>query len=91
MLCEAGVYVSTPVNLLATSRLLFGYKCPYVPKVVCIFSCPKRSLIKSGFKVVHGEFSSAFFDMDAQKIHFLEILTYAQLLKRVGLTDIDIE
>ena len=34
MLCEAGVYVSTPVNLLATSRLLSGYKCPYVPKEV---------------------------------------------------------
>ena len=29
--------------------------------------------------------------MDAQKIHFLEIITYAQLLKRVGLEDTDIE
>ena len=42
-------------------------------------------------KVAHGGFSGAFSDVDAQKIHFLEIITYAQLLKRVGLEDADIE
>lgn len=42
-------------------------------------------------KVAHGGFSGAFSDVDAQKIHFLEIITYAQLLKRVGLEDEDIE
>lgn len=41
--------------------------------------------------VAHGGFSSMFSDSDAQKIHFLEILTYAQMLKRVGLKDSDIE
>lgn len=42
-------------------------------------------------KVAHGGFSGAFSDVDAQKIHFLEIITCAQLLKRVGLEDEDIE
>ena len=37
-------------------------------------------------KVAHGGFSGAFSDVDAQKI-----ITYAQLLKRVGLEDADIE
>ena len=41
--------------------------------------------------VAHGGFSGAFSDVDAQKIRFLEILTYAQLLKRVGLDDTDVE
>jgi hypothetical protein len=41
--------------------------------------------------VVHGSFLGTFSDVDAQKIHFLEILTYSQLLKRVGLEDADIE
>lgn len=41
--------------------------------------------------VAHGSFSGVFSDVDAQKIHFLEILTYAQLLKRAGLDDCDIE
>ena len=41
--------------------------------------------------IAHGRFSGVFSDIDAQKIHFLEILTYAQLLKRVGLKDKDIE
>lgn len=41
--------------------------------------------------VAHGGFSSVFSDTDAQKIRFLEILTYAQMLKRVGLEDSDIE
>lgn len=41
--------------------------------------------------VAHGGFSGAFSDVDAQKIHFLEILTYAQLLKRAGLDDCEIE
>ena len=42
-------------------------------------------------KVAHGSFSEPFSDVDAQKIHFLEIITYAQLLKRIGLEDADIE
>ena len=41
--------------------------------------------------IAHGRFSSIFSDVDAQKIHFLEILTYAQMLKRIGLDDKDIE
>lgn len=41
--------------------------------------------------IAHGNFSGIFSDSDAQKIHFLEILTYAQLLKRIGLNDKDIE
>lgn len=41
--------------------------------------------------IAHGRFSSVFSDVDAQKIHFLEILIYAQMLKRVGLDDKDIE
>lgn len=41
--------------------------------------------------IAHGRFFGIFSDEDAQKIHFLEILTYAQLLKRVGLSDRDIE
>ena len=41
--------------------------------------------------IAHGRFSSMFSDTDAQKIRFLEILTYAQMLKRVGLDDSDIE
>lgn len=41
--------------------------------------------------IAHGRFSGVFSDADAQKIHFLEILTYAQMLKRVGLDDKDIE
>ena len=41
--------------------------------------------------IAHGRFSGVFSDVDAQKIHFLEILTYAQMLKRIGLDDKDIE
>lgn len=41
--------------------------------------------------IAHGGFVGAFSDLDAQKIRFLEILTYAQLLKRIGLEDKDIE
>lgn len=41
--------------------------------------------------IAHGRFSSMFSDTDAQKIRFLEILTYAQMLKRVGLKDSDVE
>lgn len=41
--------------------------------------------------IAHGRFLGSFSDEDAQKIHFLEILTYAQTLKRVGLDDKDIE
>ena len=41
--------------------------------------------------VAHGGFSGVFSDVDARKIHFLEILTYAQMLRRMGLDDADIE
>ena len=41
--------------------------------------------------IAHGRFVGMFSDLDAQKIHFLEILTYAQMLKRIGLEDKDIE
>lgn len=41
--------------------------------------------------IAHGRYSSVFSDIDAQKIHFLEVLTYAQMLKRVGLNDKEIE
>lgn len=41
--------------------------------------------------ITHGSFSGIFSDVDAQKIRFLEILTYSQLLKRVGLEDAEIE
>lgn len=41
--------------------------------------------------VAHGGFIGSFSDLDAQKIRFLEILTYSQMLKRVGLDDKDIE
>lgn len=36
-------------------------------------------------------FDTYFSDVDAQKIRFLEILTYSQLLKRIRLEDPDIE
>lgn len=48
-------------------------------------------LAKKRGAIAHGDFSGAFTDVEAQKIRFLEILTYAQMLKRVGLKDVDIE
>lgn len=42
-------------------------------------------------KIAHGGFFGDFSDADAQKIRFLEILTYAQMLKRIGLFDEEIE
>lgn len=42
-------------------------------------------------KIAHGGPSEVFSDIDAQKIRFLEILTYCMLLKRIGLCDNDIE
>ena len=48
-------------------------------------------LVKERGKIAHGGFSGAFSDVDAQKIRFLEIITYAQLLKRIGLKETDIE
>ena len=50
-----------------------------------------RFLVKQRGSIAHGGFSGIFSDIDAQKIRFLEILTYAQLLKRIGLEDPDIE
>ena len=41
--------------------------------------------------IAHGSFVGIFSDLDAQKIHFLEILTYAQMLKRIELENKDIE
>ena len=41
--------------------------------------------------IAHGRFVGMFSDIDAQKIHFLEILTYTQMLKRIGLDNKDIE
>ena len=54
-------------------------------KKIAIFLAGQRG------SVAHGGFTSMFSDVDAQKIRFLEILTYAQMLKRVGLGDLDIE
>lgn len=48
-------------------------------------------LSKQRGAVAHGGFIREFSDLDAQKIRFLEILTYAQMLKRIGLKDADIE
>ena len=42
-------------------------------------------------KIAHGNFCGAFSDVDAQKIHFLEILVYAQTLKRAKIEDEHIE
>lgn len=42
-------------------------------------------------KVAHGSHTGNFTDGEAQKIRFLEILTHAQLLRRVGLNDSEIE
>lgn len=50
-----------------------------------------RVLAEQRGKVAHGGFFWTFSDVDAQKIHFLEIITYAQMLKRMGLDDADIE
>ena len=41
--------------------------------------------------VAHGDFNGKFTDEQSQQIRFLEILAYAQLLKRVGLDDLEIE
>ncbi|MGN0561696.1 MAG: hypothetical protein ACI4K6_02730 [Candidatus Fimenecus sp.] len=50
-----------------------------------------KVLVRQRGSIVHGGFSGPFSDMDAQRIRFLEILTYAQLLRRIGLEDADIE
>lgn len=41
--------------------------------------------------IVHGDSTSSFSDEDAQLIRFFEILIYSQTLKRIGLSDSDIE
>lgn len=42
-------------------------------------------------KITHGCFDLVFSDEEAQKIRFLEILTYALLLRRLNMTDEEIE
>lgn len=42
-------------------------------------------------KIAHGSGPVDFSDMDARRIKFLEILTHAMMLKRLGLDDPDIE
>ena len=41
--------------------------------------------------VAHESNSNSFSDIDAQKIRFLEIIVYCQLLKRMGLKEDDVE
>lgn len=50
-----------------------------------------RMLSEQRGKIAHGSGSYVFSDMDAQRIRFLEILTHAMMLKRLGLDDSDIE
>ena len=50
-----------------------------------------KYLTKVRGKVSHGANIDDFSDDDVQSIKFLEILTYAMLLKRAGLDDLDIE
>lgn len=54
-------------------------------KTIATFLAEKRGT------VAHGGFIGEFSDVQAQKIRFLEILTYAQMLKRIGLDDLEIE
>jgi len=54
-------------------------------KTIATFLAEKRGT------VAHGGFIGEFSDVEAQKIRFLEVLTYAQLLKRLGLDDLEIE
>ncbi len=42
-------------------------------------------------KIAHGSGYGSFSDLDARRIVFLEILTYAMMLNRMGLADLDIE
>ena len=41
-----------PSSCLATSTCLLGYRWLYVSIVVCTFSCPSRSAISSGEKLI---------------------------------------
>ena len=50
-----------------------------------------KTLSEQRGKIAHGSDFYGFSDMDARRIKFLEILTYAMMLKRLGLDDPDIE
>lgn len=50
-----------------------------------------RVLSEQRGKIAHGSGVGSFSDLDARRIVFLEILTYAMMLKRVGLAKLDIE
>ena len=50
-----------------------------------------KTLSEQRGKIAHGSDFDGFSDMDARRIKFLEILTYAMMLKRLGLDDPDIE
>ncbi len=70
----------------------------YLPTFKCKGHLTKKQLgdvvellVAQRGAIAHGRFVGMFSDLDAQKIHFLEILTYAQMLKRIGLEDKDIE
>lgn len=54
-------------------------------KIISSFLASQRG------SITHGDYSKIFSDLDAQKIQFLEILTYSMTLKRAGITDKDIE
>ncbi len=42
-------------------------------------------------EIAHGDFNGKFTDLQTQQIYFLEILVYAQMLKRAELNDSEIE
>ena len=70
----------------------------YLPTFKCKGNLTKKQLgdvvellVAQRGAIAHGRFVGMFSDFDAQKIHFLEILTYAQMLKRIGLENKDIE
>lgn len=50
-----------------------------------------RYLVDQRGAIAHGIFDANFSDIDAQQIRFLEILTYSQLLKRIGLDNLEVE
>ena len=50
-----------------------------------------KTLSEQRGKIAHGSDFDGFSDLDARRIKFLEILTYAMMLKRLGLDDPDIE
>ena len=70
----------------------------YLPQLKIIGDIEDKDLNKISQRLVdlrssiaHGDFICDIDDVDAQKIRFLEILTYSLLLQRIGLKDCDIE